>query len=191
MFVTVLKHAWDSVRNPKKGASDLMRLQLDRTTLLLAGVLVVILHVFATNFFSAIFPSQVENSVMQSLEVPFVSVLVHGFLLLITVAGVFGIGRMVGGTGDFDATLTLMIWLQFLMLIVNVLQIVISIILPFLGSLAALFSVALFLWLFVNFVLVLHGFKSLMKVLLGTMLSFILFVFIAAFGISLFAISTI
>jgi len=99
-----------------------------------------------------------------------------------------GVGRMFGGQGTFADALLLTVWIEVMLLVVQVAQIVLSLALPSLGGLLGIAAVALFLWLTVQFAKALHGFTSAPKVLLvmfATLLSvgFALSFILAAFGL--------
>ncbi len=98
-------------------------------------------------------------------------------LLLGMVVAVQGIGRACGGTGTFPDTLLLMAWLQFAMLTFQLGQIAIALVVPSLFGLIVIVSMVAFFWLLVNFISVLHGFSSALKVFVG--------IIFALFGLSL------
>ncbi|WP_265499927.1 Yip1 family protein [Paracoccus beibuensis] len=99
-----------------------------------------------------------------------------------------GVGRMFGGHGRFEDALLLTVWIEIMLLIVQVAQIVLSLALPALAGILGIMAVALFLWLTVQFTKALHGFSSGPKVLLvmlATLLAmgFVLSFILAAFGL--------
>ena len=99
-----------------------------------------------------------------------------------------GVGRMFGGHGRFEDALLLTVWIEVMLLIVQLAQIVLSLALPELAGILGIIAVALFLWLTVQFTKALHGFTSGPKVLLvmfGTLLvmGFVLSFFMAALGL--------
>jgi hypothetical protein len=87
--------------------------------------------------------------------------------------------RFFGGTGSFEESALLVIWLQFILICVQVIQIATLFVLPPLAGLITIIAIALYLWLLVNFIAVLHGFTSLGMVFVATLLSAfaLLFVF--------------
>ncbi|TVP70628.1 MAG: YIP1 family protein [Rhodobacteraceae bacterium] len=110
-------------------------------------------------------------------------------LLLGMVVAVQGIGRACGGHGTFPDTLLLMAWLQFAMLAFQLGQIAVAVILPQLFGLIVIVSVVAFFWLLVNFISVLHGFSSALKVFVGIIftlfgLSLIMAVILGMFGVA-------
>jgi hypothetical protein len=102
-------------------------------------------------------------------------------LLLGMVVAVQGVGRAMGGKGSFPDTLLLIAWLQFVMLVFQVIQTLSIVLAPPLFSLIAIASVVVFMWLLTRFIMVLHGFQSAPKVFVSIILT--------VFGLSmLFAI---
>ncbi|MBM3605456.1 MAG: YIP1 family protein [Alphaproteobacteria bacterium] len=98
------------------------------------------------------------------------------------------VGRMFGGHGRFEDALLLTVWIEVMLLLVQAVQIVLSLALPALAGVLGILAVALFLWLTVQFTKALHGFTSGPKVLLvmfGTLLAmgFVLSFFAASLGL--------
>lgn len=99
-----------------------------------------------------------------------------------------GVGRIFGGQGRFEDALILTVWIEVMLLIVQLGQIVLLLVLPPLAGILGIMAIALFLWLTVQFTKALHGFTSGPKVLLvmfGTLLvmGFVLSFFMAALGL--------
>ena len=186
MFSNMMQHAWVSVKNPKEGAAIILNFAPSWRALLEMAALVIVLNVFLTQAFALVTPTAPSGSLMATLEAPLPSLLIHAALLAVIVVATFGIGRMMGGSGSLEETFLILIWLQFLMLVANFLQIVVALVWSPLGLFAALLSSVLFLWLFVNFVLVLHGFRSVLKVLLASIASFFAMIFLIAVSVSFF-----
>ena len=97
--------------------------------------------------------------------------------MMITAGLAHSVGRWRGGKGEFPDALILVAWLQFLQLLLVAVQILLMAVLPALAPLAEIGGVLLFLWLLVNFVAEMHGFKSLGMVFLGVILTFVATVF--------------
>ncbi|QDY69220.1 Yip1 family protein [Qingshengfaniella alkalisoli] len=102
-------------------------------------------------------------------------------LLYVTVFAAYRIGRAMGGVGTFHQSLTLFVWLQFVMVCLQVLQTILMFVMPVLADLVGIAGLFLFLWIMTCFVAELHGFKSLWQVFLMIMVS----AFAIAFGLSL------
>lgn len=86
-----------------------------------------------------------------------------GALMLLVLAG-FNVGRLMGGQGSFPDTLIVITWLQAVMLLVQLVQVLSLVVLPMFSGLLGVLGMVLFLWLLTNFLAELHGFDSLGKV---------------------------
>ncbi len=93
-------------------------------------------------------------------------------ILLGMVVAVQGIGRAFGGTGTFPDTLLLIAWLQFVMLVFQFAQLVALFIIPPLFGMIAVAALVVFIWMLTQFIMVLHGFTSALRVLIGIIFSF-------------------
>lgn len=93
-------------------------------------------------------------------------------ILLGLVVAVQGIGRLAGGKGTFPDALLLLAWLQFVMIAVQIVQIVAMLLVPPLFGLVTIGALAVFMWMLVNFTMALHGFTSALKVVVVTVFSF-------------------
>ncbi|QMU59144.1 MAG: hypothetical protein GKR98_13660 [Boseongicola sp.] len=101
----------------------------------------------------------------QALMPPFVFVLMSGAAGTASVFAIWKIGQLMGGSGSFQETLLLTIFLQAIIFAGQMIELVIFVVFP---SLAGLFSVLLILvafWMNLNFIAALHGFASLWKAL--------------------------
>lgn len=85
----------------------------------------------------------------------------------ITAALLYYIGRAFGGAGQFNGALTLVIWLQFILMLIYSASIGLSVLLPALSGLAMMATAAVVMWLMVHFVAELHGFRSRAQVFPG------------------------
>ncbi|WEF25417.1 Yip1 family protein [Paracoccus sp. S3-43] len=94
-----------------------------------------------------------------------------------------GVGRLFGGHGRFEDALLLTVWIEVLLLLIQVVQLVLSLVLPGVAGLLGLAAIALFLWLTVQFTKALHGFRNSAKVALGLIGT----AFVAGFVLSLIA----
>ena len=110
----------------------------------------------------------------------FLGFMVGGVILLMSVC-IRWIGRAFDGTGTMRETILLIIWLQYVMVAVQVVQTALALIAPGLGVLVGWIGMGLMFWLLTNFIAVLHGFKSLGMVFFMILASAVG----VAFGVSL------
>ena len=150
-----------SLTRPREAAERLMALSVPDDARWLGFVIVVVLSVLLG-----------QLSVILMGEGAFAGGLLfmamfQTSLLLGMVVAVQGVGRALGGTGGFPDTLLLMAWLQFVMLVLQIVQIASLVLVPPLFSLITIASLVLFMWMLTNFIMALHGFTSGLKVFVG------------------------
>ena len=93
-------------------------------------------------------------------------------------------GRAFGGRGQFFGALTLAVWLEFVLILLQLVQLVVMVVFPFFSVLVGFAGMVLFLWLLTNFTAELHGFRSLPAVFFGIVAGFLLtgIAVVTAFG---------
>ena len=177
--------ARDTVTNPREGASTILSFAPPRQALWLMFALVVVVTMFLGGVVSLLMPPPPDPAMQVP---PSILGLVQGGLLLVMVVMITQIGRAFGGTGRFEEALLLVIWLQFIFICVQVLQILAMLILPALASLILVLSLALFFWLLVNFIAELHGFQSLGQVFVMVILSAIGFAIVMSLFLAILGV---
>jgi hypothetical protein len=105
------------------------------------------------------------------LASPFRAAVMQWLFLALSVVLVHRVGRAFGGVGSFPDALLIVVWLQLLMLALQVLQLVVGFIAPPLAGVIGLAGFGVFLWLMTTFIAELHGFTSRWLVFLGMVLS--------------------
>lgn len=173
-----------SLTDPKEGARAVLRAGSGwpRETLWQAGALIIVLSVLLSEASALIAPGARPPGIVGAvLANPLAMAAVQGAIFVIAAVALHRIGRMFGGKGGFDDGLALLVWLQALMLGVQVAQTLAFLLLPGLGAMIGLASVVLFFWIFSNFVTVLHGFRSAGAVFVGIVVS----AFAIMFGVSM------
>lgn len=111
---------------------------------------------------------------------PFRAAVIQWLILAASVLLIHRIGRAWGGTGGFADALLIVVWLQVIMLGVQVVQLLAMVLLPSIAGVVNLAGLVLFFWLMTSFVAELHGFTSRWAVLAG--------IFAASFGLALLAV---
>jgi hypothetical protein len=169
----------ETLRDPKAGARAIMALRLPLGTRWVAFFLMVVLSALLTHASFALLPAEMQAMLGEVMARPIRTAQLQAGALLFTVIGVHRIGRLFGGRGQFDDALILMVWLQFVMLCVQVVQLVVQVLMPPFADLIGLLGLGMLMWLMVNFIAELHGFASLIRVFIGTVLSIIVLGFAA------------
>ncbi len=105
------------------------------------------------------------------LASPFRAAVFQWLFLALSVVLVHRVGRAFGGQGSFPDALLIVVWLQLLMLALQVLQLAAAVIAPPIAGIIGIGGIALFLWLMTAFIAELHGFASRAKVFAGMVVS--------------------
>lgn len=104
-------------------------------------------------------------------------------------------GRVFGGRGTLPEAVTMMAWMEGLLILLSVVQSVIMFVAPPFGAILVPLGLVISLWLISNYVAELHGFNSLMATLFGVIAAFLaagvamIFVFFLAFALGILHVS--
>lgn len=156
------------VRSPREAAAQVIGLNLPRPVLLpMAGVVAVIVAVliFLTGLFQG--PTQLPDSegTLQPVEIaPFMFALfAYGFMLLYSWALAI-LGRQMGGKASFEQSLSLIIYLQAILMMFQIVELGLNAIgLTPVGTLVAMVAFFFGFWLNLVFIDVMHGYESIFK----------------------------
>lgn len=98
---------------------------------------------------------------------PFRTAVIQWLILAATVLFIHQIGRVFGGKGSLTDALLVVVWLQVIMLAVQLAQLLSLLLFSSLAGLVSLAGFVLFFWLLTSFIAELHGFASRWLVLAG------------------------
>jgi hypothetical protein len=168
----LLRLARETVSNPREGAATVLSYAPVRQALWLMFALVVVISLLLREIVTVFAGIASDGPIMGPMQdSPYILGLVMAGFLFLTIHAVHRIGRFFGGTGSFEESALLVIWLQFILICIQAIQIVTLFILPPLAGLITIAAIAIYVWLLVNFIAVLHGFTSLGMVFVATLLS--------------------
>lgn len=160
-----------TLRDPRQAARVLLAegvpMRARTAGLLLVAVVSALLA--SIQFGTAPQPMDPFSSFM--LTSPFRAAVMQWLFLALSVGLVHQVGRAFGGHGSFPDALLIVVWLQVLMLALQVLQLVVTFLSPGLAGVIGLVGFGVFLWLMTTFIAELHGFRSRGLVFLGMVLS--------------------
>jgi hypothetical protein len=178
-----LRLARFSVQNPRDGARRIMAMDLPMNARWAALALMAVASALLAHVvFSMAVMS--DPSLAPAIPSPLSTAVLQGGVLLVTVWLVHWVGRRRGGQGTLGNAVSLVAWLQFIMLLVQVTQIVVLLLIPPLGAMIGFAAIGLLLWLMTNFVAELHGFRSLGAVFAGIIVTLVAL----AFGLAILLI---
>lgn len=175
-----------TVTNPREGAEEILSLGIPREASMIALALVVVLSILLSQLTNILIVARGGQLVESFLTNPVAMGLLQMALLVVMAIAIFIISRAMGGRGSFDEGLLLVVWLQFIMIVLQAIQTVSILIAPFLASVIALLGIGLFLWLLTHFIAVIHGFKSLPQVFVMIIVSSFALIFLASIVLAIF-----
>ena len=97
--------------------------------------------------------------------------LAEASISVLTVFAIFWVGRMAGGTGQFKDAIITVIWLQFVLLIVEIGVLFFGVFAPMMATLLWIMGGTLGFWLLTHFITEMHEFRSPGMVFLGIILT--------------------
>lgn len=183
---TLLLLARETVIDPRKGARIVMNMGLPISTGWLVLLLMAVFSALFTQFTVALMPATEVEMLGGAVSSPIRTAILQWGVMLASVHAVYHIGRWRGGKGALVDAVVLMAWLQFVLLCLQVVQLVSLVILPPLSELLGMVGLALFFWLLTNFIAEMHGFKSLAMTFVAVLICLILAAFALAFVVVLF-----
>ena len=154
--------AVQTLRSPGDAARRIMGLDLERPVLWMALALTVVLGSLLFHLSSLMFPVSPAGMPLPALITsPLLYALAMGGGVVLSAQVLTWAGRALGGQGQFQDMLALLVWLQALRVVAQAALLVLMVLVPPFAAMVTL-AVALFsLWILVNFIDSAHGFDSL------------------------------
>ncbi|MGL5361846.1 MAG: YIP1 family protein [Paracoccaceae bacterium] len=176
-----------TVQDPRAAARALMTMNPSATVRWMAFGLAITGSTVLTVLMVQLLPGGAEPEIMRVLANPIALSLTQGVVMLIAVQLMYHVGRLAGGQGGFADALLLMSWMQIILLMVQIVQLLLELVSPPAAGVLGLFGFGLMLWLITHFVAELHGFTSLGAVFAGIIGTTIA----AAFAVALLLVSLV
>ena len=150
-----------TVQDPAEAARQLMAIQLDRGTLWTAVFLVAVLNTLLAGLNNVLMPN--TTPIPGLFDVPAVYFFFVGGGLVLTILTLFWVGRAFGGEGSMEDIMVVVVWLQFMRVLVQATALVLLLTIPMLSILLILVAALVGIWILVHFVDQAHRFGSLGK----------------------------
>jgi Yip1 domain len=166
-LAALLELARYTVQDPRAAARYLLALQLPENARWLIFLLVATASAILMHVGFSLLPPEDQAYLANAMSSPLRSAATQAVFLLVTVVGIYGVGRWRGGIGSFSDTLLLVSWLQVVLLCLQVVQILALIILPPVAEILGVVGLVLSLWLLTQFIVELHGFSSAWRVFMA------------------------
>lgn len=160
-----------SFRAPREAAARIMALNLPMAARWVGLGLMAVVSALLVHLSFSIQPPEVKDFFTEAMTSPLRTAWMQAVFMLVAVALIHRVGAWRGGRGSFADAMLLVAWLQFLLLGLQVLQLLAYAVLPILADLVGLATLGLFFWLLSNFVAELHGFRSPLVVFVGILLA--------------------
>lgn len=186
-----MRAVWTSIMEPTAMAQKAIDLNLPREALWTALGLVAVLNVIMLSLLQLVSPAPIAFEEQVLVLSPFAYVAIIGVFLAMLVLGVFYTGKMMGGVGTLEGTLTIVVWFQSISLTLEAIQLLLVIISPAIASIFGMLSLGALIWCFVNFINVLHGFGNLGKSAVAIILALIGAALFAGILLSVFGIGPV
>ncbi len=163
----------ETLTDPRSAARRILAFELPIQVRWLALVLVAVVSalLFHLSLPPMEMPEGEEISVPLVFRSPLFTAFIQAAVIAVTALVVHHVGARLGGRGRFEDGLLLVVWLQFILICLQVAQLAVGLLVPPLAEMLGIVALVLSLWLLTNFVAELHGFESLGKVFLGIMLT--------------------
>lgn len=181
--------AAETLRNPREAAGRIIALDPPMKARWIGLLLVSVLALIETRLGMLIVPLNGQPPLFALASDPLLGVPFQVFSQLLIAGSIAGIGRIFGGTGRFADALLLTVWLEFMLILAQAVQLAALFLLPPVGLLFGFAAIGLLIWLLVQFTAALHGFTNLVLVGLGMVLSFLAIITILSFLLIMFGVT--
>nr|MBP9950525.1 YIP1 family protein [Cypionkella sp.] len=168
---SLIRAAFRTVQDPRAGARAILDMGLSLQAGLTALFLMAVCSTMLSSLtfllsplredaqMAAVFGNPVKLAVLQSVILILVALLMHG------------VGRRFGGKGTLPGALALTAWLEFVLILFQVAQLI-TLAVPVIAEALGFVGFVVFLWMLTQFIMELHGFVSAVKVfasIIGTL----------------------
>lgn len=167
----------DSFVRPRDAARRVLGLGLAPGVIVQAALAVTCLGVVLGYVMLLLAAGQVDPVSAVVLDRPFLGAATQLGVMAAVALATYRIGRAFGGQGDLVGAATVVVWLNAMMLMIQVAQLVAMALVPPLAGLIAIATFFWVLWAFANFTAELHDFPSPVMVLGVTILSVVVLIF--------------
>ena len=156
-----------TIREPRAAARWVLQLGLPVPARWTALALMAVLSTLLVMLDLQIIGAPGDPMVQAALANPMPLAAVQMLILALSAWLMARIGQIFGGTGQFSDAVMLVVWMQAVLLVLQVAQILAALVSLPLSEVVAFAGFAISMWLMTNFVAELHGFTSLTRVFLG------------------------
>jgi Yip1 domain len=163
----ILALAQLTLQNPRTAARALLAEDVPLRARTAGLLLVAVASAFMASIQAGLQTEALDPVSAFLLASPFRAAVFQWLFFALTVILIHNVGRAFGGKGSFPDALLIVVWLQLLMLALQLMQLVTFFISPSIAGMIGLAGLVVFFWLMSSFVAELHGFASRGAVLAG------------------------
>lgn len=160
-----------SLQDPRAGARAVLSLGVPMPARTLGLLLMAVASAVLMQVGFMILPPTDDALAVFMMASPLRTAIIQWVILAVSVLLIYRVGRAWGGKGSLPDSLLVVVWLQVIMLGVQVVQVVALIIAPPVAAIINLAGLVLFFWLMTSFIAELHGFASRGAVLAGLLVT--------------------
>lgn len=171
MTLTLRDLFLQTLRDPSQAAALILETPLNRGAIYTALLAGAALNSVVTGVSLQMFPLPQEWPGFLSSPLVYFALVAGGLLVfthLLTWAG-----RTLGGVGEVDDLLKLMVWMQFVRVALQVIGLVLTVLLPLFGGIYGIAVAALSIWIVLHFVKAGHALSSLGSAALVLFITFV------------------
>ncbi len=179
----------ETLRSPREAARRIIALDPPMEARWIGLLLVSVLALLETRLGGLVLPLDDQPPIFALAADPVLGVPFQVLSQLVIATAIAGIGRIFGGTGSFADALLLIVWLEFMLVLAQAVQLVALVLVPPVGMLIAFVAIGLLIWLLVQFTAALHGFTNLALVVLGMVVSFLVIITILSMVLIMFGVA--
>jgi hypothetical protein len=180
---------WATIVDPAVAAQRALDLRVSLPTLWTALALVAVLNVLMLALLQAVSPAQTVMQEQGMVLTPFSYAAIITVFLFLLVYTLYHIGRMMGGQGTVEDSLTIVVLFQCVAVALEAVQVVLVVISPPIAGIFGLISLAIMLRCILNFVNVMHRFENLGKAFLAVLFAIIATALIAGIVLTVLGVA--
>ncbi len=180
---SLLQLAVETLKKPKRNLRIVLDIVITMPELLHATALVAAISTILSVLLLLLEPIEVQNAFAGFSRNPIPLFIIQMVTFFGLAALIAYVGRMFQGHGTFKEALTALVWLQFILFGISIIQLFLGAIVPFLAPVIFIFSMMIMIRLTVGFIMEIHGFTNAFAVIAGVLGTFFALAFV--FGIIL------
>jgi len=181
-----------TLRSPRAGARQIMQLDISRRQ---GWEILLLIAILSAGFaYISVALSSARANLGPDFPAPMAPIALafaQLTVMAIMVFTIYYVGRAAGGSGTLDQTLLLVSWMQFILICLQVVQIVATVVFPLLAVLIGIAGLVVLFLLLTVFVAELHGFRSMTGVFLSVLVVMVVVATVLRFVFGLFGFDII